>query len=278
MMTYSLSARERKRYQDEGYLSGLPVLDSTLAESCCEFLMALVQQREHDQDLVDQMYYKSHLVFKWLAKIALNTKILDRVESLLGPDILLWNSCLLPKAPNSDSWFTWHQDATYWELEPPHALTVWLAFGEVTKLNGAMKVIPGSHASGQLRHENTFDPTVMLPRGQKIVDPLKEEAAKDIVLRPGEMSIHGIYTVHGSGPNRTERWRLGCNMTFVATDVHSLTGRESAVLVRGQDSYGNFEKEPWPDGDRTPEAIAAHAAAMARMGTRSSESTLKKET
>jgi ectoine hydroxylase-related dioxygenase (phytanoyl-CoA dioxygenase family) len=217
------------------------------------------------------MYYKSHLAFAWYAELCCYPRILDVVESLLGPDILLWNSSFLPKAPHSKSRFTWHQDATYWGLEPAHVLSVWLALSHVTPESGCVRMLPGTHLGGQLPHENTFDPGVMLPRGQRVNLAVDEERAVDVVLNPGEASFHGVFTVHGSGPNETDDWRLGCNMTYLATHVRALNGVESALLVRGKDRYGHFYPESWPDGDLTAASLENHRIALDRMGTRQTE-------
>lgn len=260
-----------QRYRADGYIAPVRVLD---AGEACRFralMVDLVRQRDSEPALADLMYYKSHLAWAWFAELSRHPRMLDAVEAVLGPNLLLWNSCFLPKAPQSKSWFTWHQDATYWGLEPPRVATVWLALSDVTAGNGCLRVIPGSHLGGQLSHENTFDPDVMLPRGQRVTAPLDESRATDLALAPGEASIHDVFTVHGSGPNRTDAWRLGTNFTFLATEVRPLNGPESAILVRGTDSYGHFHPERWPDGDLTPAALAEHAAAMARMGTRRNE-------
>jgi hypothetical protein len=258
-------------YRMRGFLTPVPVLSLEEAGRYRTLLEDLVARGPGEPALADLMYYKSHLAFAWFARLCWHPRILDVVEGLLGPDILLWNSSVLPKAPHSRSRFTWHQDATYWGLEPPHVLSVWLALSDVTAENGCVRMIPGSHRRGQLAHENTFDPDVMLPRGQQVKDFVGAESAVDVVLRPGEASFHDVFTVHGSGPNRSAAWRLGCNMTYLATDVHTLNGMESAILVRGTDRFRHFHDEPWPDGDLTPAALESHAAALARMGTRQTE-------
>jgi hypothetical protein len=263
------------RYLRDGYLAPIKVLDNAESDRFRALMEGLVARRAIDPSLADLMYYKSHLAFAWFAELCRHPRILDVVEALIGPDILLWNSSFLPKAPRSKTWFSWHQDATYWGLQPPRVVSVWLALAEVTSEHGCLRVIPGTHLLGQLPHENTFNPDVALPRGQSITAPLDEAAALDVRLRPGEASFHDVYVVHGSGPNCTDEWRLGCNMTFLAAEVRPMNGPETAMLVRGQDRFGHFETETWPDGDLTPAALANHAHAMSRMGTRMTEPGLK---
>jgi hypothetical protein len=270
-MAGSLTAGAIGSYQANGYLAPVPILGPEEVEHYRGLLADLVARREAEPALADMMYYKSHLAFAWYAGLCRHPRIVDIVESLLGPDILLWNSSVLPKAPHSKSWFTWHQDSTYGGLEPAHVLSVWLALSHVTPESGGVRMLPGSHLDGQLSHENTFDPDVMLPRGQRVREPIDEGRAVDVVLKPGEASFHGIFIVHGSGPNQTGSWRLGCNMTYLATDVRALNGKESAILVRGRDRFGHFHQESWPDGNLTPTALENHRTSLARMGTRQSE-------
>ena len=136
-------------------------------------------------------------------------RLLDAVEDLLGPDVLLWNSFLPFKAPRSSSHFGWHQDATYWRLDPPTlGLTVWLALGAVTAESGCMRVIPGSQTRGQLPHEQTFHKDSLLRRGQRIKASIEEDRAAEVHLEAGEMSLHFTRIVHGSGSNASDNWRL----------------------------------------------------------------------
>lgn len=277
-MSGSLTNDEVTGYQEAGYIAPIRILDAAEAKRARDLVAQLVQKRETDPRLNDIMYYKSHIAIQWFAELCRHPKILDAAESLLGPNLLLWNSSFLPKAPHSKTWFTWHQDATYWGLEPPRILSVWLAVAATTSENGCLRVIPGSQRLGQLPHENTFDPTVGLPRGQRVTSELDESQAIELPLAAGEASLHDVLVVHGSGSNQTDDWRLGCNMTFLASEVRPLNGPETAVLVRGRDDYGHFGQEPWPEGDLTPATLAAHAAAMASMGTRRSEKAPAAET
>ena len=127
-----------------------------------------------------------------------------------------------------------------------------------------MRVVPGTHALQQLPHRDTFAQDNLLSRGQEIAVTVEESKAVDIVLDPGQMSLHHVMLVHGSEPNRSALRRTGFAIRYLPTYVKQVTGvRDSATLVRGTDEYGNFELEPAPRSDFHPDALAFHAQTLA---------------
>jgi hypothetical protein len=128
-----------------------------------------------------------------------------------------------------------------------------------------MRVVPGSQAR-QLAHRDTFEGNNLLSRGQEIAAEVDERDAVDIVLAPGEMSLHHVLIVHGSAQNRGADWRIGFTARYIPTRLRQLSPvRDSAMLVRGSDRFGHFELEPRPAADYAPEAVAWHRAALARL-------------
>ena len=264
-----LELEERERFARDGFLFPFRVLDGGAAEAARTRVLSLLNEHAEDPELDDYLSYKANLVFRWVDDIVHEPRLLDAVEDLLGPDLLLWSCSLLIKPPRSRGRYTWHQDATYWGMDPPSALSAWLALGDVGPENGGLRCLPGLHARGQLPHVNTFAEDVMLPRGQEIRD-LDEDTlnrAVDMKLESGEASFHHVFTPHASGPNRSGDYRIGLQTVFIPTSVRHQGERESAMLVRGCDDYGHFESEPRPHADLDDAARAAHRTAMTRMGT-----------
>ena len=116
-----------------------------------------------------------------------------------------------------------------------------------------MRIVAGSCAR-QLRHVDRPDDNNLLTRGQTIVNSVEDSDAEDIVLAPGQMSLHHVLAVHGSGPNTTDAPRVGIAIRYLPTYVRQSSRlKDSATLVRGEDRYGNFELEQRPkldfDGD-----------------------------
>ncbi len=121
-----------------------------------------------------------------------------------------------------------------------------------------MRVVPGTHRREVVAHADTFAEGNMLSRGQEIAVEVDEDHAVDLVLEPGQMSLHHVKIFHGSHQNRSGDRRIGFAVRYLPPKVHQEVGADSATLVRGRDDFGYFELEPAPAHDLAPEAIACH--------------------
>jgi len=129
-----------------------------------------------------------------------------------------------------------------------------------------MRMVPGTHTE-QVAHRDTFARDHLLSRGQEIAVEVDESRAVDVVLHPGEMSLHHVRMFHGSPPNRSADRRIGYAIRYVPTYVRQISPvRDSATLVRGVDEYGHFDLEEPPAADLDPAARERHAAIMRRSG------------
>lgn len=180
-------------------------------------------------------------------------EILDIVEQLIGPDIVLWGCQAFCKPPGDGMEVPWHQDGNYWPIKPLATCTLWLAIDDSVIQNGCLRVIPGSHRAQKLStHQKEDRNDVVL--NQRVVDhELDESAAVDIELEAGQMSLHDVYMQHGSNPNRSDRRRAGLAIRYMPStsffDRESNsdgTGAGYAVyfsnrpiwLLRGEDKTG----------------------------------------
>lgn len=188
--------------------------------------------------------------------------ILDAVEDVLGPDLLCWNSAFFIKEANNPAFVTWHQDATYWGLDPDDVVTAWVALSDAPAESGAMQFLPGSHRLGQLPHADTFHEHNLLSRGQEIAVQVDAEKAVPVPLRAGEMSLHHVKLAHYSGPNTTADRRIGLAIRYIPPAVRQRGVRDGATLVRGRDTGGHHDLEPAPLAALDAAARAAHAQAM----------------
>jgi ectoine hydroxylase-related dioxygenase (phytanoyl-CoA dioxygenase family) len=205
--------------------------------------------------------FKPHLLFPRLDRLVTDPRLLDPVEDLIGGDILVWASAFFIKDAGDPGFVSWHQDSATYGLEGGDLVTAWLAVTPATTANAAMRFIPGSHRDGPRRHVDIADPTNMLSRGETIPDA-NEEAAVDVVLAPGEMSLHHIDLIHASGPNRSDQPRIGYAIRYCAPSMRPIVGAASARLVRGRDRCGHFELEPAPRDEHDAVTRAAHARAL----------------
>jgi non-heme Fe2+,alpha-ketoglutarate-dependent halogenase len=223
-------------------------------------------EREQGGPLRGALRHKSRPLFTWLDALGHHQVILGAVEDIIGPDILLWSSSFFIKEARDPAFVSWHQDATYWGLSEPDVVTAWVALSESSSESGAMRMVPGTHHE-QVAHRDTFAHDNLLSRGQEIAVDVDESRAVDIVLRPGEMSLHHVRIFHGSPANRSGDRRIGFALRYIPTRVRQVAGaRDSALLVRGVDTYHHFDVEKPPDRDLAQEAVARHAAIMQRQG------------
>jgi chlorinating enzyme len=261
-MTRLLAPSAVERYHRDGFFFPIRVLAPDEALERRRRLETI--EAAHGGALGGEIRQKPHLLFTWLADLVRHPTILDAVEDVLGPNLLVWSTSFFIKEARDPAYVSWHQDATYWGLSEPDVLTAWVAFTDATVENGAMRMVPGSHAE-QHAHRDTFAPNNLLSRGQEIAVEVDEARGVDILLRAGEMSLHHVRMVHGSPPNRAGDRRIGFAIRYIPTHVKQLAGeRDSAMLVRGVDTYQHFAPERLPAADLSPEARAHHAEAVAR--------------
>src|SRR5436190_7910518 len=217
-----------------------------------------LEEFEHaaGEPLKGALRHKSHLLFTWLADLVRNTKIVDAIEDLYGPNLLCWTTNFFIKEAHNPAFVSWHQDSTYWGLDRPDVVTAWVALTPSNKANGAMEYIPGTHKADQIPHRDTFAKHNLLTRGQEVAVEVDESRRRIITLRPGEMSLHHVRLVHGSPPNPSNDRRIGFAIRYIPTDVAQLATEDSSTLVRGEDRHHHFMPEPQPSRDLDPEFAA----------------------
>jgi non-haem Fe2+, alpha-ketoglutarate-dependent halogenase len=249
-------------YKRDGYYSPVRVMSAADAR---RYRVALeAHEAVKGEPLQGNWRHKTHLLFTWADELVHHPKIVDAIEDVIGPDIFCWTTNFFIKEAVNPGFISWHQDSTYWGLEPHDVITAWVAFTRSDLVSGCMKVIPGTHVGDQLAHVDTFHKHNLLSRGQEIAVDVDQSRAVPILLEPGEMSLHHIKLVHGSEPNRSNDRRIGFAIRYIPTYVKQLKVRDSATLVRGVDRYGHFDHEPRPKGDLDERALAAHADAVGR--------------
>lgn len=175
--------------------------------------------------------------------LAMDPHILDMVERIIGPDIILWGCHVFCKPATTGREVPWHQDGNFWPFRPLATCTAWLALDHVTAENGCMRVIPGSHATRTLfRHHEDKDPALAL---YETIDDDQYDAglAADIELEPGRFSLHDVYMIHGSAPNISGRRRAGVALRYMPST--SLLDRGRYDAPDGSDPrYANFAERP----------------------------------
>ena len=201
-----------------------------------------------------------HILFRFANEMARSEKLLDVVEEILGPDILVWGSTFFIKEPRTETFVSWHQDLKYWGLSDENGqVSAWIALNEVKRDNGCMQFLPGTHKGEMLSHRDTFDESNFLTRGQEADFDLDEGAIVHCELEPGQVSFHHGKVLHASPANLSDRRRIGLAIQFIAPHVEQkVATKDFAMLVRGEDRFGNFELVEPPEEDLSEAALATH--------------------
>jgi ectoine hydroxylase-related dioxygenase (phytanoyl-CoA dioxygenase family) len=243
-----------EQWTERGFVPALNVL--TPAEAADTRAQFDALEREIPPEAAEVRILDRHLDVEFIWRLATHPRVLDAVEAVLGPDVLLLASnffCKYPAQERGERFVAWHQDVTYWGLEPPRAITAWIAIDDADEENGCMSVIPGSHRRGLLEHGKSARVGSLLSVNQEVPDGLVDGSrAVSMPLRAGQMSLHDGMLLHGSHPNRSVRRRCGLAVRFTTPDVrqvaaNSLRGYYRPVLVRGVDRYRHFPpvEVPW---------------------------------
>ena len=255
-MTESTSVRtgitldERVRLQTDGFLRvGRVLTDEELAEARRHVDRVVEEQRRRGQR--PEYMLAIHVYEPFFFGLASLPRLLDILESVMGPDIALISTHLLCKPPGDGHPVAWHQDGAFAAIEPMSLVTLYLALDDCDQENGCMRMLRGSHVNGPVRH------TVIREEGRtlKEMDPDVLSSFEEIPLelRAGECSLHLPWVVHGSHGNYSNRRRAGMPMRYV-------TGATRVV--------------PVTDDNRNPERQPMDALAQVRLvrGTHLSES------
>ena len=227
-----LTKEQIEQYHDEGFISPLRVISEADALSIKTQLEEV--EAQYPEEINAESRNNLHLSFAFLDALAHNTTVVDAMEDLIGPDIALWASVMFIKEPSSKQYVSWHQDATYMGLDSVDFPTPWIALSPSNIETGCMTMILGSHKSEIRKHEDTYAENNILTRGQ-VIPNVDENKAVDLILRPGEMSIHHGAIIHGSQPNNSDQRRIGFSLqSYISPEIRQVVGRNIWTHIRGK--------------------------------------------
>jgi non-heme Fe2+,alpha-ketoglutarate-dependent halogenase len=249
-----LTKNQIEDFERDGFLSPLDLF------SCDEAVALRASLEAIEREFADRnlLSVRSGLPITtaWAWDLVHDARIVDPVSDLLGPDVLLWSMDWFIKEPGS-TYVSYHQDATYWGLEPHDVVTAWVALSDAGPATGPMKFLPASHRGPIYDQEDTFAEGNLLSRGQTIRGAIDESTAVLAPLATGQMSLHHVRVVHASDPNTTDDRRIGMVLRYCGCHVRQTkVDGDRAILVRGRDTHGHFEMIPRPRVDRGEAELA----------------------
>ena len=251
-----------KRYEETGLLFPVQVLEPAevarfrqAAEETHRALLEAAIPVAPGERLV-QMEGDCHLNFEWAHSLCTHPAILDAVEKIIGPDILVHSSTLFFKRPGK-RFVSWHQDSNYWGLSEPRLVSAWIALSDSTVENGCLRVQPGTHLT-LLEHLSVRHEDNMLGTGNTVKGGHDESRAVEVVLRAGEMSLHHAHLLHGSNANRSTDPRIGYAIRYLAADVTQDRGHPEVVLARGRQRHSHFKVQKEAPTQSVADGMARH--------------------
>ena len=261
--TKKLTEQQVAQYWRDGYIFPLDLMSRQEAQIWRQKLEQMEQdycEAKMPRTVNTYKRINAQCVMPFAYELASHPDLLDMVEGILGPDILIYGAEFFIKEASSPHIVSMHQDLTYWGLgATDNLVTAWIALSEVNQESGCMQFVAGSHNHQILPHEDTFAENNLLSRGQEIQVEVKEEEKTDIVLTPGQVSLHHGRTIHGSGPNSSDDRRIGFVIRYVnPTVMQEVAQKDYAMLVRGADRAQHFIHYTPPRTLFAPEHLALY--------------------
>jgi non-haem Fe2+, alpha-ketoglutarate-dependent halogenase len=256
----ALTPEQVASYHHNGFLFPIPALTDGDISTC----LAGLQQLEielgspvADADVKWRSHAYAHSV--WFNNLIRHPRILDAIEDVIGPNILVWTSTFFIKEPHSPTFAAWHQDGTYFGLTPHEQVCAWVALTDASREAGCMEHLSSRGAPRQLHHAPLGLANSINRAGQTIMETFDESNPVAMALPAGSFSLHHEFAVHRSAPNNASHRRVGIGLNYIPTHVR-IEGpvRCCAMLVRGEDTFGNFDLIEPPIAERDAAALAAH--------------------
>jgi ectoine hydroxylase-related dioxygenase (phytanoyl-CoA dioxygenase family) len=230
-----LSPHDVQRYHDRGYLTVGRFFTDAQIQPGDDYLSHYADGATIDKanDPMREAHYHNRGIYE----LCTLPKLLDAVEQLIGPDIVLLYSHLINKRGGGGLGVKWHQDGPYWpRIEPKIAVTAWIPLDDADVENGCMRVIPGSHRGHvDLGQRATGERDLIQDHAIALADEVVDQAkAENVILKRGDVSFHDSYIVHGSEPNHSSRRRAALTVRYVpaTTRIQPRADRKQ-YLVRG---------------------------------------------
>ncbi|MEM7250507.1 MAG: phytanoyl-CoA dioxygenase family protein [Pseudomonadota bacterium] len=239
----------RETYERDGFAFPYDVVSADEAQSIRADLEAGETELADDPERLSILRSYPDRLLPSFDRLVRHPRLIDAASRILGPDLMVWSSGLFIKEANTPSYVTWHQDLTYWGLSDAEELTAWVALSPATIESGCMRFVPGSHLKKLVPHVDTFGDDNLLSRGQEIAVEVDDADASNVVLMPGQASLHHGHLFHASGPNNTADRRIGAAIRYITPKMKQTSGDQALVAhVSGSDPFGNFRIAEPPKG------------------------------
>lgn len=237
-------------YEELGFLRSIPILSASEVASYRAAIEKTCRALGGRATRLDG----PHLFFRWAWELSTHPRVLDCMEQLIGPNILLKSTRLFYKFGNSSSFVGWHQDGITEALKDAYVPAIWLGLTSATAENGCLRVVPRSHRLGLVPHADRPNADNLTTQGATA--QVEIDSPQDVVMQAGEMSLHHPLTLHASNPNRSAESRIGFSATY---STPRLTASRTAVAwVRGDGPTNRFQIVDKPPRRSIQDAVTAY--------------------
>jgi len=246
MKSPTTSAREALvQYNAEGYCVARNVLDADLVREAGDHIDWLLKKNPGLRP--EQLHHDLMREDAFWVRLIGDDRLLDIAEQFIGPNIALFASHYISKPPFDGQAVLWHQDGSYWPLEPMQVVTLWLAADDATPENGCLRVIPGSHKLPIQPRRKREDVANVLGSEMDLAS-VEESKAVDVCMKAGDVEVHHPNLIHGSNANTSPRRRAGLTIRYIPTSTRIITKEQwpSAFLLRGTAVPGVNQYLPFP--------------------------------
>ncbi len=236
-----------EQYEQQGYVIVRDVLDADLIAEGRDHIDWL--QKKNPDLRPEQLDHFLMTRDAFWVRLVSDDRLLDIAEQFLGPDLGLFAAHYIAKPPFTGKSVPWHQDGSYWPLDPMRVITFWLSLDRSDEENGCMKVIP------QTQHKKLISKRDYVKQGEESAfefamdkSQIDESEAVSLILNPGDISIHHPNIFHGSHTNESPRWRRGLTIRYIPTSTRITSDRPhpSAFIFRGQGQANGNGWNPLP--------------------------------
>lgn len=209
-----LTGQDLLNFQLDGAIAVRNVLDLRTIEALREQAQVVVEQRlAHNAALGKPRparpafhnflrIYKDNPVFR---EVLLESKVPEIARELMqSQKVIVFGDSLLIKEPGSRTRTPWHHDLPYWPVRGEQICSVWIALDRVTRANGGMEYVAGSHRWGKMFSPRYFDGTAPDTKFEPAPDIDANRGSYRILhweLDPGDVLVHQGLTLHGAGEN-----------------------------------------------------------------------------
>ena len=224
----------RQEYDEQGFCIARKAIDAELAAETVEHVHWLVKKNPGTRP--EQLHHELMVDDPFMHRLVTDDRLVDIAAQFLGPNVAMFAAHYIAKKPSTGQAVQWHQDGSYWPLEPMEVTTLWVAGTDSTVANGCMRVLPGTHTKCLLKRSEMVD----LDRDKYVLgvgihpDQIDEADAIDLELEAGDISIHHPSIIHGSNSNSSDQWRVGLTLRYIPTSTKVTVDRSPCIMCRGE--------------------------------------------